>query len=142
LSWLGGGVVVLKFSGLSLMPRGGPRFASRKLSIYSRRKLAAIDGRTLEARRERQIVAELTEHVGGAPSTVQRILIARASRLLVTVENLEKQIIEGGEVGDLAGRQVLAWVNSLRQILSLLGIERPQQMPKRLADVLKVKAVA
>ena len=73
---------------------------------------------------------------------MQRILIARASRLLVTVENLEKQIIEGGEVGDLAGRQVLAWVNSLRRILSLLRIERPQQMPKRLADVLKVKAVA
>jgi hypothetical protein len=99
--------------------------------------LAAIDARTLEARREKVILAELTAHVGAA-STVQRILIARAARLLVTIELLERKIIEGGEVGDLAGRQVLAWVNSLRHILSLLGIERSEQAPARLAEVLKL----
>ena len=84
------------------------------------------------------ILAELTAHVG-EPSAVQTILIARAARLLVKVEMLEKQIIEGGEVGDLASRQVLAWVNTLRQILALLGVKSERQMPKRLADVIRVK---
>jgi hypothetical protein len=122
------------------MARGGPRFASRKLTMYSRRPLAALDGRTLEARRERQILADLSAHVGDAPSAVQKILIARAARLLVMVEVMERRLIERGETGDLAGRQVIAWTNSLRQVLALLGIERPQQMPKRLADVIKVRA--
>jgi hypothetical protein len=124
------------------MARGGPRFASRKLGTYSRRPLAAIDARTLEARREKAVAAELTEHVGAQPTVVQKLLIARAARLTVVIETLERQIIEDGKVGDLAGRQVLAWVNSLRQILALLGIGREQQLP-RLADVLRpLKAVS
>src|SRR5687768_15539098 len=120
------------------MPRGGPNFASRKLSIWSKRPIGAIDGRTLEARREKAIVAELVTHVGGAPTPVQKLLIARAARLAVTTELIERRILESGEVGDLNGRQVLAWTNSLRQVLALLGVERPQQLPKKLADVLRV----
>jgi hypothetical protein len=122
------------------MARGGPRFAARKLTMWSRRPLAVLDARTLEAKRERVIMTELIQHVGGAPSSVQRILIARAARLLIKIELMEKQIIEGGDVGDLAGRQILAWVNSLRQILALLGVKPEQQLPARLADVVKVAA--
>ena len=105
------------------MSRGGPRFATRKLGKYSRRPLAQIDGRLLEAHREKAIIAELTTHVGGRPSSVQRIMIARAARLLVMLESLERQILEEGTIGDLAGRQVLAWTNSLRQVLTALGVE-------------------
>jgi hypothetical protein len=97
--------------------------------MYSTRPLAAIDGRTLEAKRERQIAAELTAHVGGAPNTVQRILIARASRLLVLIEVMERRMIESGEVGDPAGRQIIAWVNAVRQVLALLGVQQPEQAP-------------
>ena len=122
------------------MARGGPRFASRKLSIWSRRPLAAIDRRTLEGRREKEVEAELVAHVGGSPSAVQKILIARAARLTVVIELLERQVVEHGEVADLAGRQILAWIGTLSRILKLLGVERPQQMPQRLADVLKVRA--
>lgn len=122
------------------MARGGPRFAKRRLSMWSRRPLTAIDGRTLEARREKEVVAELVAHVGGHPSAVQKILIARAARLTVVIELLERQVVEHGEVADLAGRQILAWVGTLSRILKLLGVERPQQMPQRLADVLRTRA--
>ena len=124
------------------MPRGGPRFASRKLTIYSRRALASVDGRTLEARREKAVFAELGAHVGGHPSAVQRLLIARAARLTVVIESLERRIIEDGKVADLAGRQVLAWVNSLRQILALLGVQRASAQVPKLAEVLKVTRAA
>lgn len=68
---------------------------------------------------------------------VQKLLIARAAKLVVVIELLERRLIEEG-IGDLAGRQLLAWVNTLRRTLQVLGVERPQQMPKKLADVLKV----
>jgi hypothetical protein len=122
------------------MARGGRRFASRKLSIWSRRPLAAIDRRTLEGRREKEVEAELVAHVGGSPSAVQKILIARAARLTVTVELMERRLIESGEVGDLNGRQVLAWVNSLRQVLVALGVEKPEAQVPRLADILRARA--
>ena len=122
------------------MPRGGPRFASRKLSTWSRRPLQAIDARTLEARRERLIVAELTAHLGGHPNFPQQILIARASRLLVVIELMERHMIEGGEVAQFPGNQLLAWVNTLRRTLDALGMKRLEGGPKRLADVLKIKA--
>jgi hypothetical protein len=119
------------------MPRGGPHFASRKLSVYSRRPLAAVDARTLEARREKALVAELTAHIGGDPSVVQRLLIARAARFAVIVELMERKIIEKGTPGDLEGRQVLAYANSLRQVLAMLGLERASDRPATLKGYLK-----
>jgi hypothetical protein len=96
----------------------------------------------MEGRRAKVLAAELVAHVGGAPSAPQRLLIARAVRLVLVIEMLEKRIVEGGEIGDLAGRQLLAWVNTLRLALVALGVERPQQAPKRLADILDMKGAA
>ena len=110
------------------------------MTPYSKRTLEAIDGRTMEARRAKAITAELVDHVGGDPSAPQRLLIARVVRLVLVIEMLERRIVEGGEVADLAGRQLLAWVNTLRLCLAGLGIERPQQLPTKLADVIRVKA--
>jgi hypothetical protein len=108
--------------------------------MWTTRKLTVLDQRTLEARREREILNELIAHVGGKPSAPQKLLISRAARLAVTIELMERRMLESGEFGDLAGRQVIAWTNSLRMILALLGVERPEQLPARLADVIKVRA--
>ena len=73
---------------------------------------------------------------------MQKLLIARAARLTVVVESLERQVIEDGKIGDLAGRQLLAWVNTLRHILALLGVQRPAAQTPKLAEVLQVTRAA
>jgi hypothetical protein len=114
------------------MPGKAPPF-----SPYSKVK-RRLDGRTREAQRGRDVIADLTAHLGGSPSVPQRILIQRIAKLLVVIEVLERRLIEKGEVGDLAGRQYLAWVNSIRLLLQVIGIERSEQAPPRLAEVLKL----
>jgi hypothetical protein len=108
--------------------RGGARFAKRRLSVWSKRKVTEIDRRTLEGRREQQVLDELTAHVG-RPSVVQRIIIARCARLTVIVELMERRIVEDGEIGDLNGRQLLAWTNTLARLLTRLGMDRSEQAP-------------
>jgi hypothetical protein len=123
-----------------VMPKGGPRPARRKVNVRRYSQVKELDARTLEGKTERRTIRELTRHVGGSPTFPQEVLIGRAARLLVMVELMEKRLIESDELNDFASRQILAWVNTLRRTLEALGLERPQQAPKRLADVLKVKA--
>lgn len=119
--------------------RGGPRQAKRRQSLWCRRGFAELDGRLLEAREERRLIAQLSEHVG-RPTVVQKVLIKRAARLLIMIMQLERRMIEGNDLGDLGGRQVVALHNALRLSLTALGLEQSQQQP-RLADVLRpVKA--
>jgi hypothetical protein len=106
---------------------GGPRVAKRHLSIWSKRDFRALDGRLLEAKREKQLIRLLTEHVGGRPSAVQEILIRRCARLLIILDLLERRVIERpDELGDLACRQLMAFHNGLRLSLSALGMDRPE----------------
>jgi hypothetical protein len=46
--------------------------------------LAKLDKRTKEGKALAELRDELTRHVGGAPSAVQRVLIERADRILST----------------------------------------------------------
>jgi hypothetical protein len=118
---------------------GGPRPAVRRL-VRRYEQTKTIDARTLEGRTEKSAIRDLIEHVGGCPSVPQKILIVRAARLLVLTEAMEERMMHGGEIGDWAGRQTLAWINTLRRTLEALGLERAQQQPAKLADVLRVKA--
>jgi len=117
---------------------GGPRAVKRNLSLWSQRGFAEIDGRLLEAREEKRIIRELTEHVG-RPSVPQVILIRRTARLLIIIGQLERRIIEGNELGDLVGRQTVALHNALRLSLSALGMARPEQQVPQLTDFLAAK---
>jgi hypothetical protein len=119
-------------------PRSARAQVHRCLNLWSRRGFDALDQRLVEARAERQIIADLTHHVGGQPSAPQRMLIRRAARLAILVGILEKRAIEGGQMGDLAGRQLCAFSNSLRLVLVSIGLDRPEKVPTRLADVIKV----
>jgi hypothetical protein len=115
--------------------RGGRRQARRKLTLWSNRGFAELDGRLVEAREERRIIRELTEHVG-RPSVPQAILIRRAARLLIMLTQLERRIIEGNDLGDLTGRQCCALHNALRLSLSALGLERAEAQVPSVADFL------
>ena len=114
--------------------RGGARFANRRLSVWSTRKVTEIDRRTLEGKREQEVIDDLTRHVG-TPTVTERILIARAARLTVTVELMERRMVEDGEVGDLNGRQLLAWIDVLWRVLVALGVEKRGRSSRGLADV-------
>jgi hypothetical protein len=98
--------------------------------------LLKLDGRTKEARLMAATRAELTAHVGGRPSAVQRTLIERVARLKLYIELMDAKAIDAGGLTERDSRQYLAWSNSLRLALRDLGLEG-RNKPTRLADVLK-----
>jgi hypothetical protein len=108
--------------------------------IGKKNRFRQIDGRLFEGRLERRTIRDLTAHLGGDLTPPQQILVEQAAKLVVVLDILAVRMIEKGEVGDFESRRYLAWVGHLRRILETLGLGRPEQQPKRLADVLKVKA--
>jgi hypothetical protein len=54
-----------------------------------------VDGRTLEARRYRQLVRDLTAELGGSLSTIEAALIGQAAALVVKSEIIQAQVIAG-----------------------------------------------
>jgi hypothetical protein len=95
-----------------------------QIGPYSRpHMLAKIDGRTKESRLLAAARAELTRHVGGAPTSIQRTLIERAARLMLYIEVMDRETLETGTMSERASRQYLAWSNSLRLTLRDLGVK-------------------
>jgi hypothetical protein len=122
------------------MPSGGPRIAKRPRPWGPRKnRFRQIDGRLYEGHLERRTIRDLTAHLGGDLTPPQQILVETAAKLVVVLDILSVNLVTKGEIGDFASRQILAYVGHLRRILETLGLERPQQMPKRLADVLTIK---
>ncbi len=106
-----------------------------QIGPYSRpTALAKLDGRTREARLLRQVRSELTAHVGGNPSAVERRLIERAAWLTLRADQLEAKIEDGGGLTDHDTRQYLAWSNGLARTLARLGLKGARAAPKTLAD--------
>jgi hypothetical protein len=85
--------------------------------------LAKLDQRTREAKLLSDARAELTRHVGGSPSSVQRTLIERAARLQLYLEVMDRETLEAGTMSERNSRQYLAWSNSLRLTLRELGVK-------------------
>lgn len=99
--------------------------------------LAKLDRRTKEARLLEAARASLTRHVGGAPNDIQRVLIERASRLMVYIEVMDRETLETGTMSERASRQYLAWSNSLRLTLRDLGMKAaPSEKLPDLGDIL------
>jgi hypothetical protein len=67
------------------------------------------------------------------------ILIQRAARLLIMIGQLERRFIEGNELGDLGGRQVVALHNALRLSLQAIGLERAEKSVPAVADFLTTR---
>jgi hypothetical protein len=69
--------------------------------------LAKLDRRTKEARLLEASRASLTRHVGGAPNDIQRVLIERASRLMVYIETMDAQALEDGTMSERNSRGIV-----------------------------------
>jgi hypothetical protein len=102
---------------------------------------ASIDGRSREGRFLRMYEAELIVHVGGAPSTTQRILITRASRLALRLELLDERALVGlSTEHDL--RLYSSLNNHLRLVMRELGLKPSLPPPPSLADLVRHEVAA
>jgi hypothetical protein len=83
--------------------------------------LVKIDGRTKEAQLMRRVREELTRHVGGNPSAIQRALIERCTWLSLKISMLDRKIAAGREFTQIDSNTYLAWSNTLTRTLARLG---------------------
>lgn len=105
-----------------------PNIADRLPSTRSRVANGAdlfvvpTDGRTREARRYRDLMADLIEHLGGedAMSETRRHLARRAAALILWCETAEAKLAKGEEI-DMAPYNTA--VNTLRRLLRDLGLD-------------------
>jgi hypothetical protein len=105
-----------------------PEMASRPLTVRSALtndplKLRGIDGRSVDARRYRDVAIALADDLGGQDklSESSKILVRQAAALTVQVEGLQSKIVAGADV-DL--EQLTRVANSLSRTLSRLGRKR------------------
>jgi hypothetical protein len=109
----------------------------RRIGAYSRYiALGSIDGRRREAKAMREVVAELTRHVGGRPSSVQKLLIDRAAKLHLRLLIMDAATEPGGGMSEKNAREYLCWSNAYTRTLGLLGLRATEARPESLAEVL------
>ena len=108
-----------------------------KPSAYAR-----IDRRTWQGRLLEETRLDLTRHVGGNPSAVQRHLIDRAAMLTLHMAQLDRRTAEGKAFTEYDSRVYLAWSNSLARTLALIGVPAPCDKPPDIAAYLASKAAA
>jgi hypothetical protein len=100
-----------------------------------------MDRRTKEARLLRDTRAELTAHLGGAPSATARALIEQAAQLRLRLATMDRAFAEaGGKMTLHDSRTYLAWANSYSRLLRQLGLRGAPERGPTLADYLAAKA--
>jgi hypothetical protein len=105
-------------------PANPPPKASGKSTGKSRLlTLGSLDGRTMAARRARELIEAIERDLGGAArlSEGTRQLVQRAAVLGAFIESCEAKWL-GGEAVPLA--DYLAAINSQRRVLATIGLER------------------
>ncbi len=104
-------------------------------------KLAIVDGRSAEARRMKEVRAELTEHLGGKPSVAHRLLIDRVAMLLLRMELMDKEALGGTAMTERDQRAYLGWHNAVSRSLRHLGLNgAPGKAAPSLAEYIAARA--
>jgi hypothetical protein len=100
--------------------------------------LATLDRRTKAGRVFRTIEAELSAHVGGNASAVQRYLIQICCFKGTRLALLSETILDGRDIGN--DGQALAYANAFERSLLALGIDAPiKDVTPSLSDYLATK---
>ena len=101
------------------------------------RALSTVDKRTKAGRVLRTTIADLTSHVGGLPSPAEALIIQSAALKATRLYLLSEKLLSGGELGDDGDHHALAWLNSMRQDLTALGLARRiKDVSPSLADLI------
>jgi len=99
--------------------------------------LAGVDGRSMMARRFREITSGIEDDLGGDLTEAQRALLARAATLACWCEEREAELANG-EQFDAGEYATIS--NALRRILSDLGLHRvSRDVTPTLADYINAK---
>ena len=83
--------------------------------------LAGVDGRSLIARRFREITAGIEQDLGGDLTEAQKHLISKAAAPIVWTEDRESDLARGE---DFDAVQYATIANAIRRLLNDLGLER------------------
>jgi hypothetical protein len=117
----------------NLQNETSPAIASRPLTVRSATTndpllLRGVDGRSVVARRYRDVAIALADDLGGQDklSESSKILVRQAAALTVQVENLQSTIVAGEDV-DL--EQLTRLSNVLGRTLQRLGLRKPRARP-------------
>jgi hypothetical protein len=106
----------------------------RRTGPYSRSaQLAKPKRRTRESRFLEQTRADLTAHLGGAPSMTQALMIERIVMTLLRIELMDRDALQSDTprvITERQSRDYLAWVNTAGRLLRSLGLE-PAKPAKR-----------
>jgi hypothetical protein len=111
-------------------PSDSLSLASRPLTVRSAVTndplyLRGVDGRSMVARRYRDVAIALADDLGGQErlSELSKILVRQAAALTVQVESLQSKIV-GGE--DVNLEQLTRLSNVLGRTLQRLGLRKPR----------------
>ena len=114
-------------------PECSPAVAARPLTVRSAATndplfLRGVDGRSMVARRYRDVALALADDLGGQDrlNEPSKILVRQAAALTVKVEELQSKIVTGEDV-DL--EQLTRLSNVLGRTLQRLGLRKPRARP-------------
>jgi hypothetical protein len=86
-----------------------------------------LDQRTRFAKALKSVEAELVAALGGEPTPQERILIDRVVYKLARLTLFEASTFDGDRRSDSIDKIYLAWANSVRLDLQVLGLKRRQK---------------
>ena len=114
-------------SAASQKPRAKQR---RRIGPYSKLlEHGTISGRTSIGRFVRTLEHQLAQHVGGSPTTVQRMIIRRLAIVSARLELFDQKIASGEQPTEYDARVYGALHNSFRLLCREIGIKGPAEVP-------------
>jgi hypothetical protein len=116
---------------------------SRSRVTNGKKFLANVDGRSIWARRARDIAQAHVADLGGLDtvSEAERSIIRRAAAITTELERLEGVFATAGEASPDQIDLYFRGASALRRLLEAIGIERrPKDVNVTLADYVKAKA--
>jgi hypothetical protein len=109
---------------------------------YSPNGASGLDGRTWQARLLTATRRDLTVHVGGNPSTVQRALIDRCAWITLHLAVLDRKAAKGVTLTVPEQTAYTSWSTTLARCLDRLGTQPAAPKAKTLEEHLAERASA
>lgn len=102
----------------------------RDCGAYSREAaIARPAARTKEARYLNAVRDQLTVHVGGKPTAVQKFMIERIAMTMLRIELMDTRALKDRDIGERQARDYLAWNNTVSRMLFRLGAKEMPDAP-------------
>jgi len=97
-------------------------------------QLPGVDGRTLPARRYRELVANMAADLGGDLTMAKQAIVCRAAALITWTEQTEAEYANNGKM-DIS--HYTTATNALRRLLADIGLDRVARDVPDLQDWLR-----